>query len=289
MRKHILAFAAMALIFHETSHAQPKENTTAIANNSRKASATAHKQSSSNNSSFGFVNPFKSLQFGFGMGLNVPDIFPFEGYAFLNSHFAIRLFIVPTVPFNVIVQMPRDKISSTGGLAIEHPALDINFRARYGPQYGGELMWFPFADAFFLSAGSSFRKLSIRGGVESPLLLTASSTGESTETNTNFRVDAEAATSQIVTRFGGGWLWKTGLDSYFSLNFGYTMPKRAHSDVSVTVNVRNPNTSDQALSSALKELKAKKEEETTKKAKDAVRPAEELSLPVLGLTFGVLL
>lgn len=279
----------MAFTFHEVGHAQPTANTKALTTPTRKTVPSARKQPASNHDGWGFVNPFKSLQFGFGMGVNVPDIFPFEGYAFLNSYLALRVFVVPTVPFNVIVQMPRDKISSTGGLLIEHPALDINFRARYGPQYGGELMWFPFGDEFFLSAGSSFRKLSIRGGVESPLLLTAASTGSSTETNTNFRVDADAATSQIVTRVGGGWLWKSGQDSYFAFNFGYTMPKRAHSDVSVTVNVRNPNTSDQVLTSALKELKAKKEEEATKKAKEAVRPAEELALPVLGLTFGVLL
>lgn len=278
----------MAFTFCEVGHAQPIANTEALAATTRKTAIPVRKSSPSDDESWEFVNPFQSIQFGFGMGVNVPDIFPFEGYAFLNSYFALRVFVVPTLPFNVIVQMPRDKISSTGGLIIEHPALDINFRARYGPQYGGELMWFPFGDEFFLSAGSSFRKLSIRGGVESPLLLTAASTGSSTETNTNFRVDADAATSQIVTRLGGGWLWKTG-DSYFALNFGYTMPKRAHSDVDVMVNVRNPNTSDQVLTSALKELKAKKEEEATKKAKDAVRPAEELALPVLGLTFGVLL
>lgn len=223
------------------------------------------------------------------MGVNIPDIVPFEGYAFINSFFAVRLFVVPTIPFNVIVQMPRDKISSAGGLLIEHPAMDIGFRAKYGPQYGGELMWFPFGDNFFLSAGSSFRKLAIKGGVESPLLLTAESTGTSTTTNTNFRVDADASTSQMVTRMGGGWLWQSGQGTYFSLSFGYTMPRKASSDVNVYVNVRNPNTADQVLSDALKELKAAKEKEATEKAKEAVRPAEELALPILGFTFGVML
>ncbi len=287
MRKYFLIPVVAALLFGELSYAQDATKFS-MAPQPRKATSSARKSSPSSNRG-GFINPFAAMKFGFGMGVNVPDVFPVEGYAFLNSFFALRVFVVPTIPFNVIVQMPRDKISSAGGLMIEHPALDIPFRAKYGPQYGAEAMWFPFGDDFFLSFGSSFRKLAIKGGVESPLLLTAESTGTSTTTNTNFRVDADAATSQIVTRFGGGWLWKSGQSTYFALNFGYTMPRKASSDVNVYVNVRNPNTNDQVLSSALKDLKAAKEKEATAKAKEAVRPAEELALPVLGLTFGVIL
>lgn len=258
---------------------------------SKKTNKKSRKPSSTSGTSpsYPLAGFFSQIKYGAGIGVNIPDILPIEGLAFFNKYLAARLFFVPTIPFNIRVELPRDKLSSAGGIAVEHPDLDIKFRARYGPQYGAEVLVFPFADNFFLNFGTSYRRLTLKGGVESPLLLTATSTGTSTTTNTHFSIKTDAETSQIVTRLGAGWFWKVFGSGYLMLNFGYTNPRASGSKVDVFVNVRNPNATEEgATTQAFDQLKTKKEAEMSQKAKEAMKPAEKLALPIIGITFGVL-
>lgn len=232
-----------------------------------------------------------SPRFSLGLGANIPDFFPLEGYLRFNRFLGLRVFYVPTLPFNLRVELPRDQLSSTGGITVENPDLNVKFDGKYGPQYGAEVMVFPTLGSFYVSAGISHRRLALDGGVSSDLILRSTASGSSIDTNTNFGIETQASTAQMVFRSALGWMWDIWMDrGYFNLTLiGITIPKKTSSTINVTASITNPNASDPdgAIPDALAETKAAKEAEMEDKALDAMKPVEKLVLPLIGISTGI--
>ena len=229
----------------------------------------------------------QKARLAFGLGLGVPELYPLEGIYVVNRWVAIRGFYVWPVPFNIRVEMPADVISKKG-IIVEHPDLTVNFKAVYGPQYGFESLVFPFGGGFHLFAGASYRKLSLKGGVTSKLLLRAEGGGDPLTTNSSVRLYADAATAQYVARGGLGYLFFSPMGIYINLFAGYSKPYKAHSNINVDADILNEQaTNPEDVRAALDELKQVKEREMEGKALKAMEPAETLSLPILGFTLGV--
>lgn len=241
-------------------------------------------------SSMDSPNQRDQIQYFLGLGANIPDLFPIEGYARFNSFIALRLFYVPTIPFHLRVEMPRDELTSKGGIVVENPDLNIKFDCRYGPQYGAEFVVFPWLGSFYMTAGLSHRQLEMKGGVASNLILKSKDSGTSINTNTDFGIQTDASTSQLVFRTTMGWMWNVWADrGYFNLTLiGITIPKKTHSSINVEATITNPNASDPSGSvpDAITETKAAKEAEMEDKALDAMKPVERLILPIIGLSGG---
>lgn len=256
------------------------------------ATTSSSAQESSFNTGYGTKSQKKkksSMNIALGVGLGFPDMVPFEALVTFSRSLKLRAFMSPTIPFNIIVEMPRDEIENNSGIILEHPPLNIHFDAKYGPQYGLEALYFPGGGSFYFSGGLSFRKLAIEGAISSPLTL-KTSVGDAVETNTIFSVGASAQTSQYVGRFSIGFLWNMPGNMYFNLTaLGITMPYRAHSNIDVTADITNPKSPTQELNTALQEFKITKEIEMKDKALKQMVPAEELILPVVGLSIGILI
>ena len=223
----------------------------------------------------------------FGVGLDVPELFPLEAYFFYNKWLSIRSFYVWPLPYKVRVEMPRDVVSKKGFI-VEHPDLNINFQLIYGPQYGWETMVFPFRGRFHLFGGASYRSLRLKGVVQSNLILRAEAGGEPLETNSSVRIEADAATSQYVARAGLGYLYVAPMGLYFNFFAGYSRPYATKSGVEVKAAVVNTRASNQAdVNAALEGFKEAKEAEMEATALKQMRPVEKLALPILGLSLGV--
>lgn len=230
------------------------------------------------------------LRYGLGIGLNVPDLVPLEGWVRFGNFAALRLFVVPEIPFNIRVEMPDDEVGGQDNITVAHPDLIIPFDAVYGPQYGVEAAFFPFGGTFYVGGGVSFRKLRLKGLVESSLILKTDSAAGSTETNSIFSIGADGTTSQYVLRTSLGFFWELRGGSYFNLVLlGLTQPYKAGSTVTVTADMTNPKAVNPTADKALDAFKADKEIEMEDKALIAMRPAEELVLPMIGLSIGILL
>lgn len=233
--------------------------------------------------------------YGLGLGMNMPEIFPIESYYILNEYVTFRGFFVLPIPFDLNVNLPEGQASSKkSGIAIRNPELDIQFDAVYGPQYGVEALFFPFGDELYLSMGLSYRTLNLDGGFTSNVIIMAQATGQAIKTDTEVSLYADATTAQFVTRMNIGWIWKDrtlmGQGFYTNLTLlGLTKPYKAHSQIKINGDVRNPTLKNSAEDEELQAWIQQKEKELEQKALKSMRVVEELSLPIIGISFGILI
>ncbi len=224
-------------------------------------------------------------RFGFGAGINLPDLFPFELWGRMNSWLGGRVFFAPAFAFDVRIELPRDQISSKNGILIENPAMNIHLDGVYGPHYGGEIWAYPWAGTFYVGAGLSYRKLTLEGVAKAPLLITFADL--SFETNTKFGVDAFAETEGILARFDCGWMFEMR-GWYVHLGpFGIAIPKRLERTVRATGIVDSPGAEDEELVGALAQFRNEKESELHDKALKEIRPAESMALPIASVSIGI--
>lgn len=224
-----------------------------------------------------------------GLGMNIPDIIPIEFYYKFSPYFSFRGFLALKIPFNIRVELPADELSSSNGFIVENPDLNVTFKAHYGPQYGLEFMYFPWGENFYCSLGASFRKLAINGGTESNLILRSADRQTAVSTNTTISLHADADTSQYVVRSTIGYFVKTANRIYMNFYLGYTKPYKASSNIDITGNIFNPNLENAEHDSATREWIASKELELEDEAEEAIKPAEKLALPIIGLSMGIFL
>ncbi len=228
------------------------------------------------------------IKLGAGMGLDLPDIAPVELVGW-TRHWGFRVFVSPPVNFDVRVEFPDDLISSSKGVEIEHPALNFNLDATYGPNYGAELLVFPFGGGFFLDAGLSQRRFRLKGGVASPLIIRPAGSSESLTTKTIFGVNADAVTVATMGRASVGWVWRIFSAGYMKISFiGVATPIAAHTTAKVEAVVDAPGVENDDIKGAMAELKSAKEAELREKAVTESKPAEELLMPIIGLSIGYL-
>jgi hypothetical protein len=226
-------------------------------------------------------------KFALGMGMDLPDIFPIEGL-WWTKYFGARVFYAPAFPFDVRVEMPADVISSSRGIQIEHPELNIKLDALYGANYGAEFSFFPFAGSFFLNLGLSQRSFRLAGEVKSPLIIRPQGAEESITTRTVFGLRADARTESLLLRASAGWIWRI-LDSFYwrLAVIGVAKPTKTRSTVKVDVLVESPTTEENVeLAGALAELRDQKESELSDKAHQQIRPVEDQLWPIIGLSVG---
>jgi hypothetical protein len=228
------------------------------------------------------------LSLGIGSGLDLPDVVPVEVVGW-SRYFGFRLFASPSIPFNVRVEMPDDLISSSKGVEIEHPALNFTLKATYGPNYGADLLLFPFGGNFMLDLGLSQRQLRLKGGVTSPMIIRPKGSTESITTKTQFGVNADAVTTATMLRGSMGWVWRIFHSGYMKLTLlGIATPIHARTDVEVEGVIDAPGVENDEIVGALAELKSQKEVELREKAQKESKPAEDLKMPVIGITVGYL-
>lgn len=229
----------------------------------------------------------RSPSFALGLGVNIPDILPFELIWLASPWMSLRTFIVPTLPFSIRVEYGRSVLATQNGLSIENPDLTVDFEGVYGPQLGSEVMVRPFRGNFYLAYGLSFRRLQLEGDLLSELILTSSA--GSVETNSLISLKAKADASQFVQRVSIGWLWTFYANRCY-VNFtllGLTVPHRAQSDVRVEGKILNPNATVEVRNEIIEEAERRFAEDLSRQARDTIRPVEKLSLPIIGLSGGI--
>lgn len=235
-------------------------------------------------------------RFALGMGFNVPELTPFEGFVTFGTWWGLRLFYTPPLPFNIRIEMPSDVLSTKNGVAVANPDFTIKMKAVYGPQYGFELLGFPLGGSFFMGAGASYRQMTVHGSAKSPVLICSVIEAQKEppcpdpkarlQTDTQLALDANVETDAILSRVVLGWFWHVGSAGYFSLATGATRPAQIHRDVKVTATVDSPGANDD-INGALAEVKAEKERDLERKATKEMRPVDEKILPILGISAGV--
>lgn len=274
---HIIFLIFLALSFNETIEAKSKKKTAPTFNTGYGTKPKKLKKK----------KHATSMSLGVGIGLNFPEIFPIESHLQIGQYISLKLYLVPQIPFNIVVAMPQDKISSQNDIIIEHPAFDVKFKAKYGPLWGSDIKVFPFKESWYLLAGFGQRSLQIKGEVSSRLILRTASTA-GTETNTVFTVGADAITRQNILKLGTGFHWRISDRLYFDLILaGVTKPTSTSSGITVTTNITNPNAPDQKISDALAQFKLDKEAELQEKALKEMSPIEDQILPIIGISIGV--
>ncbi len=227
-----------------------------------------------------------TVKFGAGVGLDLPDIVPVELVGW-TKYWGFRAFVSPPIGFDVRVEFPDDLISSNKGVEIEHPALNFSMDATYGPNYGAEVLVFPFGGGFFVDAGLSQRKFRLKGGVASPLIIRPAGSTESLTTKTIFGVNADAETVATMARASIGWIWRIFDAGYMKLSIiGAAVPVAAHTHAKVEAVVDAPGVENDDIQGAMAELKQAKEAELRDKAVTESKPAEELKMPIIGLSLG---
>ena len=70
---------------------------------------------------------------------------------------------------------------------------------------------------------------------------------------------------------------------------GITKPYKAHSQIKINGDVRNPTLKNSVEDEELQSWIHQKEEELEQKALKSMRVVEELSLPIIGISFGILI
>lgn len=236
-------------------------------------------------------------KFSFGLGANLPEIFPFESHIFLGPYVALRLFYTPPLPKKIRVEMPSDVISAKNGLAVVNPDITIPLELTYGPHYGIEGYIFPFGGSFFVGGGVSFRKIRLKGDAKSPIKLCSviealkeppcGNDDTAITTKLQLELSADAVTSASLVRTAAGWYWLVGDSFYFTTSFGLARPTGIKRSMTVVASVDAPGAASEVLEDALVAYKKEKEAEMEQKALKEIQPVEERILPILGVSFGL--
>ena len=224
-------------------------------------------------------------QWAIGLGLGLPDILPISVRYQPVSYFAVQSYGVFALDFDVRVEYGRGVLASQGGLSIENPDLVVNFDGRYGPQYGIDLQFLPFSNAFYTSIGLGHRMLSLDGGLTSNVILTSSA--GSISTNTVVVLNASAYVRQTTYRALLGWHWKVFEKRFFiDFSFGYSGPLASDSNTDVRANIVNPAATIDIPNTAIEAAERQFETDLKRQTKESVEPIESLGLPHLALSGG---
>ena len=224
------------------------------------------------------------LEHSLGIGLSVPEIFPLEYDYRISKNLSWHSFLVFPIPFNIRVELPRDKISSKDKVVIDQPELNIKLKAVYGPQFGTGIRWYPFDYGFYSRIGIAFRRLRLAGQVQSPIIITIDSVEITTQTELGIKVDA--VTESLLSRFELGWRWSIGRNGYLDwIIIGIALPTTTKNDVKVKTFVDAPGDND-SVDGALGILKDQKEKELKEKALSEMEPATSKILPIMGFVLG---
>lgn len=219
-----------------------------------------------------------------GIGLSVPEIFPLEYDYRISKNLSWHSFLVFPIPFNIRVELPRDKISSKDKVVIDQPELKIKLKAVYGPQFGTGIRWYPFDSGFYSRFGIAFRRLRLAGQVQSPIIITIDSVEITTQTELGIKVDA--VTESLLSRFELGWRWNIGRSGYIDwIILGVALPTTTKNEVNVETYVDAPGDND-SIDGALGILKDQKESELKDKALSEMEPSTSKILPIMGIVVG---
>lgn len=242
--------------------------------------------------------PWYLPRFAVGIGTNIPELIPIEGYAFFGRYFALRAFYTPPLPIPIRVNMPSDVIAVTDKtLAVANPAFTINGKATYGEHYGLEALVFPFGGSFFLGLGASHRHMRVVADAKSPILVCSvieaakdPPCGDPTaaiETRTDLTAHADATTDALLLRGSVGWFWHVGAAGYFMFNMGIAHPTRIERSASVDVGLATPEDPNPQITGALAELRNERQADLNNQAAAALSPVDTKVLPILGVGAGV--
>lgn len=232
-----------------------------------------------------------------GVGANIPELLPIEGFLFFGRFIALRAFYTPPLPINIRVEMPSDVISARGGIAVANPAFTIRGKATYGAHYGLEALVFPFGGSFFLSSGISHRRMRLVANASSPVLVCSALEAQkdppcgdgsaSIQTRTEIKVDADVETEALLLRAALGGFWHVGNFGYFTANIGATKPTSVKRHAQVSAALTTPESDNPEITGALAQIRSEREKDLQDKALGQMRPVDEKILPILGIGAGV--
>lgn len=241
--------------------------------------------------------PWYLPKVAFGGGLNLLEIVPLEVWLLSGDYLGLRLFYAPEYPFHARVEMPSDVISTKRGLGVANPDFTINLDIRYGPQYGFELVSFPFAGSFFVGGGISMRGMKVAGTTQSNILVCSlieaakdppcGNPNARLETQTELRIEADLESQATLGRLVTGGFWHIGTSGYFTLTVGMTSPMGIRRSSQIRASLDTAASKEPEITGALAEVKEEKQAELSAKAIREMRPVDERLLPLLGFGVGV--
>ncbi len=231
--------------------------------------------------------PRSPRAFALGLSGQVPEFGAIDAFWRVNSWFAVRAFVMPPVTFKVRVELPADRLVAKSGIVIENPDVEVAFNAVYGPSYGTEVLVFPLLNGFYVGGGVSRRRLTLKGGGRTPLIVRPEAGGTSSiTTRTEFGLDGDAATESWLARFNLGWFWQSSSGYFLNAGAGIAKPFAIRKRIDITGVVNSPGVANDDIQGALAIFKDSKADELEDKALAEMQPAIEKTLPILTLGIG---
>ena len=226
-------------------------------------------------------------KFRAGLGLDFPDLLPFEFIYQKDLHWAFRGFIVPPLRNQIHVNLPQDILDTSESTQIEHPAMTVIFDVVYGPIIGVDTQYHPWGSDFYFTGGLAYRKLSLDGGLQSALIIRTNQ-GIVIDTFTQIAIDAKTTIEQGVFRTGVGWDWR--FDSFYAnlLLIGFNVPvgTRVKSEADAWIIASSAETTED-VNTSLESLRAEKKVELEDKIDEVMKPLRGAVLPMMGFRVGV--
>jgi len=231
-----------------------------------------------------------------GIGGSIPDFIHVDGIYRINNLFAVRGFYSLPIKASTIDKEPRKQEAIGAILKLATPEMDIHVTGHYIRNFGVDVMYFPFASSFFVSAGLAYRKIYLEAHGSVPIYacltqgtIPCTEANQAIATNSTLIVDAYVESISYVMRGTVGWLLSLTEKSYLLINaFGIakpTTPKR-NIDARARLNSDNGLVNSSTFSEIVGDFLDKKDSTIRNKVTNKTKVVDETVFPIIGVTYG---
>ena len=237
----------------------------------------------------------KSRRHTFSLFASTPELVRMDYRYSFSSHLALTIGASFPVPIAVEVAMPSDviKADKTKSIAVAYPAFNINFKVDWGPHVHTGLIWHPFGGNWYNSFAAGVRSLRIKGKAASQLRVCSiaeavkeppcGNDSAAIKTRNSIALDADITLVSTVARVVTGWVYDVTSAWAINLELGAFAPLNTKQTSKITAAIIAPDGTQEDVSGALGELRAKSEVDVADKAKTELGKVTNRPIPVLGL------
>ena len=237
----------------------------------------------------------KSRRHTFSLFASTPELVRMDYRYSFSSHLALTIGASFPVPIAVEVAMPSDviKADKTKSIAVAYPAFNINFKVDWGPHVHTGLIWHPFGGSWYTSFAAGVRSVRIKGKAASQLRVCSiaeavkeppcGNDSAAIKTRNSIALDADITLVSTVARVVTGWVYDVTSAWAINLELGAFAPLNTKQTSKITASIIAPDGTQEDVSGALGELRAKSEVDVADKAKTELGKVTNRPIPVLGI------
>ena len=240
----------------------------------------------------------KSRRHTFSLFASTPELVRMDYRYSFSAHLALTIGASFPVPIAVEVAMPSDviKADKTKSIAVAYPAFNINFKVDWGPHVHTGLIWHPFGGSWYNSFAAGVRSVRIKGKAASQLRVCSiaeavkeppcGNDAAAIQTRNSIALDADITLVSTVARVVTGWVYDVTPAWAINLELGAFAPLNTKQTSKITASIIAPDGTQEDVSGALSELRAKSEVDVADKAKTELGKITNRPIPVLGIGVG---